>query len=361
MKRFLLLPILSLLLFQASAQTTIVVMDSIVFFDGYAKKVLEPKPPVGVIKHRNDLFARKLTVQELASIGTSLQMKVVIKALCDNYDRIGSVSIALVPSGSDSYEPGTVQHIEIGRFTTPFMSKNIQPDTVSYEYRIDPIASLLKDTVLTRTYDFWMELSVFGVPYAAQKEVVGCSERNDVFAGKLLLTTNQPIPSQHSNILIPLFFNHRFNNYEEAATDTIGLTTKCIRFDVPDAVKDASLFLITSNHGANAGGEEYIRRDHFVYFDGVQKFAYKPGRRSCEPFRAKNTQRNGIYGKTPKSDEEWQSFSNWCPGDVIDTHRIDLGTVSAGSHTFMIQVPDALFEGKQGNFPISLYLQGKTE
>ena len=32
----------------------------------------------------------------------------------------------------------------------------------------------------------------------------------------------------------------------------------------------------------------------------------------------------------------------------------------AGPHTFKIAVPDAVFTGAQGNFPLSVYLQGKT-
>ena len=117
--------------------------------------------------------------------------------------------------------------------------------------------------------------------------------------------------------------------------------------------------LITSNHGANAGGEEYNRRDHFVYVDGEEVLVYKPGRQSCEPFRAFNTQRNGIYGTRRKTDEEWQSFSNWCPGDVIDTRIIELGAMSAGSHEFVIDVPAAVFVEGKGNIPLSLYVQGR--
>jgi len=343
----------------STAQTTITVMDSVVFYDGYAKLVVDTMLPKNILKHRNDLFARKLTAAELASIGTSLQMHVVFKALCDNYDRIASVNLALVPKGQKAYNPDSVQRIELGRFITPFMSKNIQPDTVSYAFNIDNIAELFKDKKLTKTYDFWMELYVFGVPYAAQKEVAGCSDRNDVFCGKLELTTNKSAPSQQMNLLLPLFFNHGLNNYEAGATDTIGLTTKQITFDVPQNLKDAAFYLITSNHGSNQGGEEYIRREHLVYVDGMLRLTYIPGRVSCEPFRKYNTQRNGIYGKSPKSDAEWQSFSNWCPGDVIDTRRIDLGSVSAGKHTFLIKVPTAVFEGKQGVIPLSLYLQGK--
>ena len=81
-KAFLLLIISSIAWYNtSSAQTVFTVMDSIIFHDGYAGRVDSPGAPVGVIKHRNDLFARKLTTNELASIGTSLQMNVTIKAL----------------------------------------------------------------------------------------------------------------------------------------------------------------------------------------------------------------------------------------------------------------------------------------
>jgi hypothetical protein len=58
---------------------------------------------------------------------------------------------------------------------------------------------------------------------------------------------------------------------------------------------------------------------------------------------------------------EWQSFSNWCPGDVIDIRRIDLGAVAAGDHKFMITVPTAVFANREGNFPLSVYFHGKKQ
>ncbi len=343
------------------AQSTITIMDGIVFYDGYAANVTNPPPPVGVIKHRNDLFARKLTSTELQSIGSSLKMRVVIKALCDNYDRIGGVNMALVPVGSSTYDPANVKRIELGRFITPFFNKNIQPDSVPYVFNIDNVAMLLKDISLTNNYDIWIELSVFGVPYAAQTQVSGCAGRTDVFLGKLEFITNTPAPTQNSNVLIPLFFNNDFNNYQAGATDTIGKTTKSITFNVPANLTDASFFLITSNHGANSGGEEYNRRFHYACFDNTLKLTYKPGRLTCEPFRQYNTQPNGIYGSGPKTPAQWQAFSNWCPGDVIDIRQINLGAVTAGDHTFLIRVPAAVFVGKQGNFPLSLYFHGRTE
>ena len=152
-----------------------------------------------------------------------------------------------------------------------------------------------------------------------------------------------------------------FNNYQANATDTIGETTKRITFNVPEDVTEASLYLITSNHGANAGGEEYNRRFHYAYFDDSLELTYRPGRLTCEPFRQFNTQGNGIYSASPRTPAEWQSFSNWCPGDVIDIRQIYLDSVSAGEHSFLIRVPDAVFVGGQGNIPVSLYFQSKKD
>ena len=322
----------------SKAQTTITIMDSIIFHDGYAGIVTSPSPPVGVIKHRNDLFARKLTKSELSSIGDSLQMNVVIKALCDNYDRIGNVYMALVPIGATTYIPEDVDRIELGRFITPFMNKNVQPDSVSYSFNIDNVSSLLRDTLITNSFDVWIELSVFGVPYAANTEVAGCSNRNDVFFGKLQFLTNTAALPQNTSFLLPIFFNSNFNNYQVDGTDTIGKTTKSITFNLPVDITDASFYLITSNHGSNSGGEEYNRRVHYAYFDDSLMLSYKPGRLTCEPFRKFNTQGNGIYGASARTPAQWQSFSNWCPGDVIDTRKIDLGAVATGDHTFVISV-----------------------
>lgn len=354
--------------FIAKGQTTIKFFDKALFFDGYATLVsdatynsISPTPvPSGMIRHRNDLYATKISAAQLASIGSSLTMNVTIKASCDNYDRIGNVNLALVPKNATTYIPDSVKRIEIGRYITPFMNKNAMPDTVPYTYNIDNVAHLLKETSITSQYDIWIELEVFGVPYAANTQITGCTGRNDVFFGTVEFVTNGTAPTENTNTLLPLSFKKTLNNYEANATDQIGTTKKTINFTLSNPLTDAMFVLITSNHGANAGGEEYNRRNHFIYFDGSEVLTYKPGRTSCEPFRKYNTQGNGIYGGSPKTDAQWQSFSNWCPGDIITTRTIHLGALPAGNHSFRIEVPDAVFADGQGYFPVSLYLQGKT-
>ena len=332
-------------------------MDEVVFYDGYAGVVTEPTP-AGVIRFRNDLVTKKITDSELQSIGEELTINIVISALCDNYDRIGNVNLALVPKGSTTYDPSTVGRIEIGRFITPFMNKNVNPTSVPYSFEVNNLTQILKSSEIYADFDFWLELEVFGVPYAANTQVAGCSGRSDVFEGKVDFVTNGSTSIDPDTYLKPLSMKADFNNYQANATDAVGTTVKTINFTVDQTIYGAKLYLITSNHGANSGGEEYVRRVHYVDFDNASVLTYTPGGKSCEPYRQFNTQANGIYGSSPQSTSWWTSWNNWCPGDVIPIREIDLGTLASGNHSFEISVPAAQFAGQSGNFPLSLYLQG---
>ena len=70
----------------------------------------------------------------------------------------------------------------------------------------------------------------------------------------------------------------------------LGKTQKKYTFEVPEDVTDGQIVLITSNHGANAGGEEYNRRIHEVRFQDENVLRYTPRPRQLrEPFRKYNT------------------------------------------------------------------------
>ncbi|WP_417368302.1 peptide-N-glycosidase F-related protein [Flavobacterium beibuense] len=341
-----------------NAQQTITVFDEVLFYDGYAATVDEPVPD-GVFRLSNSCFTRKLTNDELALFGNTLTMNIVIKAACDNYDRIGNVNLALVPKDQESYAYGEVERVELGRYITPFMNKNIQPDEVPYTFEMDNVAQIFQDPAVLADYDLWIELELFGVPYAANEQVAGCAGRSDVFYGTLEFVTDVDTSVQYGdNFFLPLSFKYALRDYTLDGTDVLGETVRTINFTLEEDVPNAHFYLITSNHGANSGGEEYIRRWHYIYLDGEQVLSYKPGGLSCEPFRDYNTQPNGIYGNSPRTDAQWASFSNWCPGDKIPIRVIELGDLTAGEHSFKIDVPDAVFNGDQGEFPMSVYLQG---
>lgn len=354
----------------ASFAKEVKVYSDVVFYDGYNDKVFDAGLDDGVLRHSNSLYSVKLNPADFTDAATEgFKMEVEIGALCDNYDRIGNVNLALVPKGAASYKPEETQRIELTRFITPFMDKNKKPDVVPYEYEIPNVARILRDARLNSEYDFWLEFELFGIPYAANEQISGCAGRNDVFDGTLIFSFNRDEnPGELTgNVLVPVYIktpehygNINLNNYNEQATDTLGVTTRTFEFEVPEDVVDSRIYLILTNHGAQTSGEEYNRRLHLVYFDGEVVLSYTPGGESCEPYRVYNTQANGIYGTT-RPPNYWSRNSNWCPGQAVPIREIKTGALAKGKHSLMIRVPDARFVNKDGDFRPSIYFQGVTK
>lgn len=343
------------------AQTTVNVFSQIVFYDGYAANVSNPVP-TNTIRLANFRYAKKLTDSELNSFQNKIQMNVTIGALCDNYDRIGGVHIALIPKGQFSYtlSDANVKRIEIGRYITPFMNKNISPTEVPYTYQVDNLYSVFSDTILRNAYDIWVELDVFGVPYAANTQVVGCSGRNDVFAGTLdFITYNDPSVNTTYNNLLPLLDSNELNNYNN--TDQAGQTVRLVNFNLPQSASNANFFIVSTPHGANTNGEEYVRRQNFISLDNNQVLTFTPGGISCEPFRVYNTQGNGIYGTSVHSTSWWTSWNNWCPGNAVPIRSFTAASLSAGNHTIKYEVPSAVFYGQDGRIVLSMYMQSTSQ
>jgi len=331
-----------------------------VYYDGYAATVSNPVP-TGLIRLSNTRYTRKLTDTELNSFKAKIAMRVTIGALCDNYDRLGSVFLTMVPKSQPTYtiDDTNVKRIEVGRYITPFMSKNRSPLEVPYTYDLSNLYSIFHDAALRTAYDMYMELDVFGVPYAAQTQVAGCAGRIDVFSGSLtFFSTDTGATPTDYNAVVPILSYNRLNNYN--STDVPGETVRIVSFNLPNTVTNANFFVISTPHGANSGGEEYVRRQNYTYIDDVQMLTYTPGGISCEPFRVYNTQGNGIYGATPRSLTEWTSWNNWCPGNSVPIRGFTMPSIAAGNHTLKHTIPTAVFNQQQGDVYLSVYMQGKS-
>lgn len=351
----------------ATAVNTVKVFEDAVYYDGYNGTLFETEEAPGMVRHSNAIMAWKLTPEQIAKIGDNPTLFIEIGALCDDYDRMGNINIALVPKGSERYDYREVKRIEIARFITPFMNKNRQPDTVPYYYELPNLPLILHNSALNSEYDFWLEAEVFGVPYDAQAKITGCKKRNDTFSATAVIYsddfTNATLAEEC--VLVPIFNRApevdgpvNFNTYREGAYDKKGLADRTWTFEVPEDVEDSRIMLIMTNHGAGENGEEYVRRIHFVYVDGEQVFGYIPGGVSCEPYRKYNTMGNGIYGSQPQPDSYWEDWNNWCPGQAVPIREISLGAMTAGSHTVRISVPGAQFYNNDGDYRPSLYFQG---
>ncbi|MCO6146823.1 peptide-N-glycosidase F-related protein [Flavobacterium sp. NRK1] len=352
---------------------TLTVFNQAVYYGMYEATVNEPVPE-GAIRLSNSSYSKMLTQDQLDSFGNTLTMTVTLNPLCDNYDRIGNINLAFVPKNTTSYNYDDVRRIELGRFITPFMDKNETSVTeVPYVYDLDHLTNVFHNTAITSQYDLWVELEVYGYQGGpgqggAAVEIPGCAGRNDVYMGSLTFesATDSSIETPETSFIAPMSYKYELKNYTLEGTDVLGETTKTITLNLESAVQNAQLHLITSNHGSNTNGEEYVRRNHFVYFDEELKLQYKPGGISCIPFIDYNTQINCIYylcngtsnpPPRPDTNSAW-SWNNWCPGDKIPNRVIDLGNLEAGEHSFNIQVPDAQFAGGQGYFPMSVYMTG---
>lgn len=356
--------------------------DHITFYDVYAGTVSEETAPTpeGVFRINNSRVTRLLPWSELEQMGDSLKLEVTITALCDNYDRIGSVDLVLMPKDTTFYsdcantKPNgghylgrlgdtdpNIRRMELARYITPFMNKNKEVD-VPYRWDISFLAPLFHDSSLRDSMNLWLELHLEGVPYAANNEIAGCAGRNDVFEGTLdIVSRGAYLADNTATLCEPLVYERYLNTYQQGHSDEDGTLVAHYRVHVDEPLTDAMFLMINSNHGANTNGEEYNRRLHYVWVNEWMASVYRPGRPSCEPFRQYNTQANGIYGSTVKTDASWQSFSNWCPGDVIDNRIVRLGTLDKGDYDFRLLVPDAVFYGNDGYFPFSLTFLGLKE
>lgn len=379
MKKYLTLLFLTTLFASLRGEQRFRYYDRVTFWDVYAGTVSDSLPD-GIQRINNSRVTTLLPAADLDRMGSQLRLEVTIHALCDNYDRIGSVDLVLMPKDSLSYsdcrneKPNggyylgrlgetdpNIQRIEIGRYITPFMNKNAQLDSVPYSWDVSFLSPMLHDKALRDTMNFWLELHLEGVPYAANKEVSGCAGRNDVFQGTLDIISDDAPAASANCVVQPLVYERYLNSYNPTHTDEAGTTVAHYQVHLDEPLSDAMFLMINSNHGAGNGGEEYNRRLHYVWVNDWMADVYRPGRTSCEPFRKYNTQGNGIYGGREQSDETWQSFSNWCPGDVIDNHIYRLGSLPAGDYDFRLLVPDAQFAGNDGYFPFSLTFFGLKE
>jgi len=380
MKKYFL--IFGLISFLTNAQN-ISVFDNVPFYSMYhylnqgdldseASQNLPPEAfteiPVGAIRshaYERDVISRKLTEDEINSLEDNIVINATLFAACDNYDRNAGISIAMVPKGSTSYgwHDINVKRIEIARFVTPFMNKNISPTSVPFSWQINNLSKILKNPILLVSYDFWIEFRVDGYSAAAQTQVAGCTGRNDVFRGKLeLVSTNSGSTNSDIHHIEPIKYRFNFNNYQAGSFDNMTTTyaEKNFTITLNSPINDAKLYLVTSKHGSNSGGEEYTRRFHYLYLNDNLVHTYRPNETpSCEPFRVYNTQANGIYGSSPQTSTWWSSWNNWCPGDKIPTKEISLGNLAAGEHTIRLRLSGSnLFNGGQGNVIFSAYLQG---
>lgn len=147
-----------------------------------------------------------------------------------------------------------------------------------------------------------------------------------------------------------------------------------VEFDLPKKAKNVVLKYITTGHGGQSGGDEFVKCENILYLDQNEIFKFTPWRNDCASFRRFNpstgtwlikreTNYIGKEGRGVKEIEEVLgssdlSRSNWCPGSDVTPESIELNSIEPGKHKFTISIPEAqsAADGKLNHWLVSAYL-----
>ena len=122
-----------------------------------------------------------------------------------------------------------------------------------------------------------------------------------------------------------------------------------LSFTAKEQYKNAKLYFITTGHGGHEGGDEFVKKEHQISFDGKVVKRFTPWRDDCASFRRFNPTSGTWLAKAFMPNEKSNdniassdlSRSNWCPGSQVQPEVIDLGTVPKGNHSLKIAIPEA--------------------
>lgn len=226
----------------------------------------------------------------------SVQMELAVKSPCescgesncDPWDRIGNVSIEAVGAGGNRIT------VELLRFITPFGNSR------TYSADLSAYGSLLRGRKTVRAY-----ISTFVGQWTATLKL-----------RFRRATLNPAVVATY-----PLFFSQSVRT--ENADTTVTL-------DLPAGGRAKLAYRATGHNVQGRSCEEFCKKAHEIYVDGVLVETVVPWRDDCEQLLTVN--RCGL----PQSVRA--SRAGWCPGDIVEPTYIDLGKLTPGSHTFRVRV-----------------------
>ncbi|MCX6106128.1 MAG: peptide-N-glycosidase F-related protein [Proteobacteria bacterium] len=353
----------------------VTIFDTVLSYSGPdGDNYKDPTPIPLLLRHSAAAYATKIRPEEVANLGSDLQLKLNIKYGCATYDASMNIDLVLVPKNGTAYSRMSDFHVrftnknvtrfEIARGITPFMNRDQGLTQAPYTWSIGHLAKILRDLDLQSKYDFWIEASMPGALGEAEKQIASCkgAALNDgLWVSADLVSYSSYIPEGKS-VLVPIDAHSHLTSDPNRKPSDVSFTSEggvigeyTRTFTLDQNLSDARFYLITSKHGSGPGQEEYIRRGHNIYLDGKLIKQYTPGG-SCEPYRKYNTMSNQIYGPIPHF--LWYLWSNWCPGAPVPTRVLAVADLAAGSHTIRLSVP-----GMTGNGAVdfSVYLKGDVK
>ncbi len=184
-----------------------------------------------------------------------------------------------------------------------------------------------------------------------------------------------PAHAQKQTVCEPLV-NTVYYSGEKGYPDIFSRKDLTVDFELPENVKNATLYYIVTGHGGHDGGDEFVKKENVISHNGKELLRFTPWRDDCASFRRfnptsgvwleKDTARyldfeamkykeKVIEERIASSD---YSRSNWCPGSDVPPVKIPLGDLAKGKHKFMFSIPkaQAIDGDKLNHWLISAYL-----
>ena len=163
-----------------------------------------------------------------------------------------------------------------------------------------------------------------------------------------------------------LAFDMKVIAYDPYLTEDRAKELDLIKVDLDEPATNASLYYTATGHGGHGTGDEFVRCEHHVTWDGDTCLSFTPWRDDCASFRRFNPT-SGVwmertYWKGDSLDERIASSdysrSGWCPGSDVPPVRVSLGDLDAGVHELIIDVPTAqpFTESEMNFWNVAAYL-----
>ena len=117
---------------------------------------------------------------------------------------------------------------------------------------------------------------------------------------------------------------------------------------IPADTKRIVMSSLVSGHCTDGrDADEFITKDNVILVDGIEVHRWRPWRDDCGEFRAVNPYCARWADGSWSSD---YSRSNWCPGDVVDPHEVDLSKwLTAGDHVVTYRIENIRPEDESGH------------
>jgi len=284
---------------RAGTPGTFTVFDQIPQFGIYVSEPPNYTPPPGIVMLNNGTtFLTKLTAAQRSKIGADVAANVTYHAQCDNYDRLGALSMIVKPKGVAPTlgDPP----IELVRWITPFSNYwRGQYATRTYPpASLAPFAAILGDPRV----DVWLALQGGSNPYDGDP----CSTRgvDPDFAAvgfkyTITLSSTVPLAAPGRGLAVPVPVN--------AYTAVPVSGSAASRFSGP-----GKAIVTVTGHGSADGGDEYKHTRDTLTVNGALAGSFST-KVNCSAYSKYSPDGNpfifiGNDSFNPR---------NWCPGALV--------------------------------------------